>query len=85
MEASGQLNAAIEDAENRAFDVKTATSHQNLNPDQARELTREEWCLPAEEDEPETREGLHQGGLARDDTPWTRPADRQKRQRPRRS
>jgi hypothetical protein len=41
---SGQLEQAVEDAENRAFDVETAALRPGLNPDQARELARQEWC-----------------------------------------
>ena len=40
----GQLEKAIDDAENRAFDVETAALYRGLNSDQARELGRQEWC-----------------------------------------
>jgi hypothetical protein len=47
---SGELERAIEDAENRAFDVETAALHRGLNPDQARELARQEWCTTNEDE-----------------------------------
>lgn len=51
LQAIGQLEAAIADAENRACDVESQALQNGLSPDQARELARQEWCLTAENDE----------------------------------
>lgn len=56
LKASNQWEAAMDDLERRALDVWEAALDRGLSHDQARELDREVWCLPEEEDTDEEGE-----------------------------
>jgi hypothetical protein len=48
-----RLDEAVYAAEQAALNSEATLLRQGLNPDQVRELTREEWAFPSEEDVPE--------------------------------
>jgi hypothetical protein len=50
---AGTLEASVLAAENRTLDVETAARKRGMEPHEARELSRQEWCLPDEETQPE--------------------------------
>jgi hypothetical protein len=64
LEEAGQLDERVQAAEQFTLDSDADAIRSGLNPDQARELTREMWALlPTEEDVPEL------GSCPRDERP----------------
>jgi len=54
LEAEGKLQQAVYAAEQLTLQAEAQAIQQGMSPDQARELTRQEWAfLPSEADAPE--------------------------------
>ena len=54
LQAEGNLDQAVHAAEQLTLEAEAQAIQSGLSPDQARELTRQEWAfLPSEEDVPE--------------------------------
>lgn len=68
LQAAGKLDAAVYAAEQLTLDAEATAIYNGMAPDQARELTREEWAfLPSEEDVAVLPNG--------DPAEWAAPAD----------